>query len=50
LLDDVVAMGEEEVEKLDVCLKRHLAWLRRQVTTVPEAAARYAGGGVSRYA
>jgi hypothetical protein len=23
-LDDVIAMGQEELEKLDVCLKRHL--------------------------
>ena len=27
-LDDVIAMGQEELEKLDVCLKRHLARTR----------------------
>jgi hypothetical protein len=34
-LDDLIAMGQEESEKLDVCLKRHLAetrsgWLVRR--------------------
>jgi hypothetical protein len=33
LLDDVVAAGQEELEKLDVCLERHL-------TTVSDVAAR----------
>ena len=28
LLDDVAAMREEELEKFDVCLKRHLAGTR----------------------
>lgn len=27
-LDDVVAMGQEELEKIDMCLKRHLAKTR----------------------
>jgi hypothetical protein len=27
-LDDVIAMGEEELEKLDMCLKRHRARMR----------------------
>jgi hypothetical protein len=27
-LDDVIAMGQEELEKFDMCLKRHLAWTR----------------------
>jgi hypothetical protein len=28
-LDDVIAMGQEELEKFDMCLKRHLATTRR---------------------
>ena len=27
-LDDVIAMGQEEVEEVDMCLKRHLAKMR----------------------
>ncbi len=27
-LDDVIAMGQEELEKFDMCLKRHLARTR----------------------
>ena len=27
-LDDVIAMGQEELEKFDVCLKRHLVEMR----------------------
>ena len=38
-LDDVMLMGEEELEKFDMCLKRHLAGTLRQVqrTSVLEA-------------
>jgi hypothetical protein len=27
-LDDVIAMGQEELKKFDMCLERHLAWRR----------------------